>query len=117
MTGLTTHLSMVRNATYCGGFNRSTSLASICREKRALFFLPDLILTRRRSSLATKLHNGEVNRCRDGDKAARHARAEWLDLDKHYWRNKRYIAGGILVAKLLTTTVTTFIHAPLLDFS
>jgi hypothetical protein len=68
---------MVRNATYCGGFNRSTSLASICREKRALFFLPDLILTQRRSSLATKLHNGEVNRCRDGDMAVRHARAEW----------------------------------------
>ena len=49
--------------------------------------------------------------------AARHARAEWHDLDEHYWRNKRYIAGGILVANLLTTTVTTFIHPPLLDFS
>src|SRR6185295_7377913 len=74
MTGITTHLSMVWNATYCGGFNRSTSLASICREKRALFFLPDLILTQRRSSLATKLHKGEINRCRDGDVAVRHAR-------------------------------------------
>ena len=98
MTGITTHLSMVRNATYCGGFNRSTSLASICPEKRALFFLPDPILTQRRSSSATKLHNGEVNRCRDGDMAVRHARAEWPDLDEHYWRNKRYITGGILVA-------------------
>jgi hypothetical protein len=34
-----------------------------------------------------------------------------------YWRNKRYITGGILLANLLTTTVTTFIHPPVLDFS
>ena len=88
---------MVRNATYCGGFNRSTSLASICREKRALFFLPDLILTQRRSSSATKQHNGEVNRCRAGDRAVRLARAEGPDFDEHYWRNKRYITGGILL--------------------
>ena len=37
------------------------------------------------------------------------------DLDEHYWRNKRYITGGILVANRLTRTVTTFIHPPLLE--
>src|SRR5688572_5973381 len=92
MTGITSHLSLVRNATYCGGFDRSTSLASILPRKRALFFLPDLILTHRRSSSATRLHNGEVNRCRDDDIAVRHARAEWPDLGA-------LIAGGILVAR------------------
>ena len=67
MTG-TTHLSMVRNATYRGGFSRSTSLASICPEKWALFFfLPDLILTQRRSSSAPWLHNGGVSHRRDSD--------------------------------------------------
>jgi hypothetical protein len=29
MTGITTQPSIIRNATYCGGFNRSTSLARI----------------------------------------------------------------------------------------
>ena len=64
--------------------------------------------------MATKLHKGEINRYRDGDMAVRHARAEWTDRDEHYWRNKRYIAGGIL---LLTfdDAVTTFIHPPVLD--
>ena len=42
--------------------------------------------------------------------AVRHARAE------HYWRNKRSIAGGILVANL-GDAVTSVIHPPVLDFS
>src|SRR5687768_13434391 len=68
MIGITTHLSMVRNAMYCGGFSRSASLASICPEKRALFFsCPTQSLHKERSSSATRLHNYEVNHRRDSD--------------------------------------------------
>ena len=42
---------------------------------------------------------------------------EWPDLNEHYRRNKRFIAGGIFVANVLTTIVTTLIHPPVLDFS
>ena len=43
--------------------------------------------------------------------------SEWPDLDEHYWRNKRYITGGILVANILTATATTLIHPPVMDVS
>ena len=43
--------------------------------------------------------------------------SELPDLDEHYWRNKRYIAGGILVANLMTATATTIIHPPVMDVS
>jgi hypothetical protein len=42
---------------------------------------------------------------------------EWPDLNEHYRRNKRFIAGGIIIANVLTTIVTTLIHPPVLDFS
>ncbi len=42
---------------------------------------------------------------------------EWPNLNEHYRRNKRFIAGGILLANVLIATVTTLIHPPMLDFS
>jgi hypothetical protein len=42
---------------------------------------------------------------------------EWPNLNEYYRRNKRFIAGGILVANVLVTTVATLIHPPVLDFS
>ena len=42
---------------------------------------------------------------------------EWPNLNEHYRRNKCFIAGGILLANVLITTVTTLIHPPVLDFS
>jgi len=43
--------------------------------------------------------------------------AEWPDLDEHYWRNKRYITGGIIVANVIQFAAATMIHPLVLDFS
>lgn len=43
--------------------------------------------------------------------------AEWPDLNEHYWRNKRYIAGGIIVANAMQFVAAILIRPLVLDFS
>ena len=42
---------------------------------------------------------------------------EWPKLDDHYWRDKRLVLGGILLANLVTAVPTQIIHPPTLDAS
>ena len=42
---------------------------------------------------------------------------EWPDLDEYYRRNKRLVAGGILLANVVITAATIRLHPPTPDFS
>ncbi|HVY90827.1 MAG TPA: hypothetical protein VG942_18315 [Hyphomonadaceae bacterium] len=42
---------------------------------------------------------------------------EWTDLRDYYWRTKRLVVGGIILANVTITAATTALHPPVLDFS
>jgi len=42
---------------------------------------------------------------------------DWPDLNKHYWRNKRFILAGIITANFIIGTATQAIHPPVQDWS